>query len=45
MAKDVMGLWSSFAHTGAPAAEGVPEWPKFEPEKGPYMLIDLESEV
>lgn len=38
---NVMSLWTSFARTGTPTAEGVPEWPKFEPKTAPFMRIDL----
>ena len=45
VSKDMMGLWSSFAHTGVPVADGVPAWPVFEPAQGPYLFIDFESEA
>lgn len=33
-------LWSSFAHTGVPKADGVPEWRPYTRENGYTMILD-----
>jgi len=38
-------LWTSFARTGIPAADGVPEWPAYNLEDRPTMRIDTNCEV
>ncbi len=38
-------LWSSFARTGIPAADDVPEWPAYNLEDRPTMRIDTNCEV
>lgn len=38
-------LWTSFAKTGKPAAEDVPEWPAFTLEERATMRIDEDCEV
>ena len=38
-------LWTTFARTGRPAAEGVPEWPAYDLDTRPTMRIDSTCEV
>lgn len=38
-------LWTTFARTGKPAAEGVPEWPAYNFKDRPTMRIDTKCEV
>ena len=38
-------LWTTFARTGKPAAEGVPEWPAYNLVDRPTMRIDSTCEV
>ncbi len=38
-------LWTTFARTGKPAAEGVPEWPAYNLLNRPTMRIDSTCEV
>jgi len=38
-------LWTTFAHTGKPAAKNVPEWPAYNLDTRPTMRIDTKCEV
>lgn len=38
-------LWTTFARTGKPAAEGVPDWPAYNLEDRATMRIDTKCEV
>ena len=38
-------LWTTFARTGKPAAEGAPEWPAYNLTDRPTMRIDTSCEV
>jgi para-nitrobenzyl esterase len=38
-------LWTTFARTGKPAAQGVPEWPAYNLKDRPTMRIDTKCEV
>jgi len=38
-------LWTTFARTGRPAADGVPQWPAYNLADRPSMRIDTECEV
>ncbi len=38
-------LWTTFARTGKPAAEGVPEWPAYNLNERTTMRIDTKCEV
>lgn len=38
-------LWTTFARTGRPAADGVPEWPAYNFTDRPSMRIDTTCEV
>jgi len=35
-------LWASFARTGKPSAPGVPEWPRYDTQTRPVMLVDVD---
>jgi para-nitrobenzyl esterase len=41
----MIGLWSSFAKSGKPRADGVPEWPKYSVESDKYLYIGEKFEV
>jgi len=41
----MIGLWSSFARTGAPAAADVPAWPKYTSADAAYLHIDVKPAV
>jgi para-nitrobenzyl esterase len=45
LADRVSDLWINFSRNGIPQAEGVPDWPKYDREKGATMIINSESEV
>lgn len=38
-------LWTTFAHTGKPAAVNAPEWPAYNLQTRPMMRIDTQCEV
>jgi para-nitrobenzyl esterase len=38
-------LWTTFARTGKPAANEVPEWPAYDLSDRPIMRIDTQCEV
>ena len=38
-------LWTNFARTGVPSAEGVPEWPAYNFNDRPTMRIDTECTI
>jgi len=42
LASKMIGYWSSFARDGRPHVEGLPEWPRFTPEKGGYLELGNE---
>ncbi len=37
--------WINFARTGDPNAEGLPQWPAYNPEEGAMMIFDNQCEV
>lgn len=41
----VIGLWTSFAHTGVPTAASAPAWPKYDARTQPFMHIDVKPVV
>jgi para-nitrobenzyl esterase len=41
----MMSLWSSFAKTGNPQAEGVPDWPEYSAKSDKYLYIGEKLEV
>ena len=44
-ARQMAELWTTFARTGRPAAEGVPEWPAYSLAARPSLRIDTRCEV
>jgi len=40
----VSTLWTSFAKTGVPGAEGMPSWEKYSPSGGKVLHIDRDSQ-
>lgn len=45
LAKTVSDAWVAFAHTGKPAADGLPEWPVFSKDGRESMHINATSKV
>jgi para-nitrobenzyl esterase len=45
LADKMSAAWASFARTGAPAAPGLPAWPKYDSSRRPTMVFDLQSKV
>jgi len=43
--RNLGALWASFARDGVPSAPGVPEWPRYETQTRPTMLISSECQV
>jgi para-nitrobenzyl esterase len=41
----MMGLWTGFARTGKPQAEGIPEWPAYSALDDRYMYVNQTLEV
>ncbi|GGF34614.1 carboxylesterase/lipase family protein [Williamsia phyllosphaerae] len=37
LSKQMIGYWSSFAHTGTPSAAGAPVWPATTPDRAPVL--------
>jgi para-nitrobenzyl esterase len=42
MARQMSELWTTFARTGVPAAEGVPAWPVYDARTRETLIIDKE---
>jgi para-nitrobenzyl esterase len=45
LAQRMHGSWVAFARTGQPAAEGLPEWPRYTSDRRATMLFDFEPKV
>lgn len=45
LAKRMSGAWLSFAHTGDPNTEDLPDWKRYTPEEGATMFFDNTCEV
>jgi para-nitrobenzyl esterase len=45
LAAKVSSAWISFAETGAPRAEGLPEWTPYDGERRPTLVIDDECKM
>ncbi len=45
LAEKLSKTWSTFAHTGNPNNEDMPEWEPFTPDGGATMLFDNQSEL
>ena len=37
--------WIAFARSGRPEAPGLPDWPRYTPERRATMLFDLQPSV
>lgn len=45
LASCMSAAWASFARTGKPQADGLPEWEPFEPERRATMIFDNDCRV
>jgi para-nitrobenzyl esterase len=45
VADQMSTAWLAFARTGNPNAEGLPDWPAYDPARRATMLFDVESKV
>ena len=45
LAERMSGAWLSFAHTGDPNTEDLPDWKRYTPEEGATMFFDNTCEV
>jgi para-nitrobenzyl esterase len=45
LSEKMMDAWISFARTGNPNHDGIPEWPKYEVEKRGTMLLGKEIKI
>ncbi|MDF0543394.1 carboxylesterase/lipase family protein [Sphingobium sp. H39-3-25] len=45
LAKTCNQAWTSFAHTGTPAAKGLPDWPAYDTVNRSTMILGLDSRV
>jgi para-nitrobenzyl esterase len=41
----MMNLWSSFAETGKPKTEGIPDWPEYSAKSDEYLYIGEKFEI
>ena len=45
LADKMSQAWINFARTGNPNAEGLPQWPAYNPEEGATMIFDNNCEI
>ncbi|MCR5077269.1 MAG: carboxylesterase family protein [Prevotella sp.] len=45
LARKMSQAWISFAYTGKPQAEGLPEWTAYNPAKGATMIFDNQCRI
>jgi para-nitrobenzyl esterase len=45
LTKSVQSIWTSFAQSGSPQTTTIPEWPKYQSQAKPAMMINLESSI
>jgi para-nitrobenzyl esterase len=45
LARRMHEAWVAFARTGRPAADGLPDWPRYTPEHRSTMLFDFQPQV
>jgi len=45
LAKTAISLWSSFARTGVPSADSVPNWAKYDLTDRSYMILGDKIEI
>ena len=43
--EQMITAWTNFAKTGDPNGEGLPEWPRFNPETQPTMRFGTDTRV
>ncbi|MBV8966035.1 MAG: carboxylesterase family protein [Mycobacteriaceae bacterium] len=41
LSDQMIGYWTGFVATGAPRADGAPDWPAFNGSSGPWMSLDV----
>jgi para-nitrobenzyl esterase len=41
----VQSIWTSFARSGSPETAAIPEWPSYQGQTRPAMMINLDSKV
>jgi len=45
VADAITDAWATFAHTGTPAAQSLPDWPEFNSESRQTMMLNSQSRV
>jgi para-nitrobenzyl esterase len=45
LTKTIQSIWTSFARSGSPQSAATPEWPKYQSQTKPAMMINLDSKV
>jgi para-nitrobenzyl esterase len=45
LTKTVQSIWTSFARSGSPQTTAIPDWPKYQSQTKPAMMINLNSAV
>jgi para-nitrobenzyl esterase len=45
LTRTVQSIWTNFARSGNPQSTAMPEWPKYQSQTKPAMMINLESTV
>jgi para-nitrobenzyl esterase len=41
----VSGAWAAFARSGNPTHKGLPNWPAYNPDQRPTMILNTECKV
>jgi para-nitrobenzyl esterase len=45
LTRTIQSIWASFARTGSPQTAEIPDWPRYQSQSKPAMMINLESVV
>jgi para-nitrobenzyl esterase len=45
LTKTVQSIWTSFARSGSPQTTAIPDWPTYQSQTKPAMMINLDSTV
>jgi para-nitrobenzyl esterase len=45
LTRTVQSIWTNFARSGSPQTTATPQWPKYQSQTKPAMMINLESRV